>query len=150
MSSNELTQSKKKFRLHSGLWKYHRTHRVWRKLAIDFFKIACQSIPTSIDVHNLDEVATVSISNSLFLSSPSTKSLSDPNSLKISSCRSAELQSDPNSLKSQWWGRRHRTRSSVDLPNSDLTQTLSNLSDEVTFSSDYGKWEIIFKIRWEW
>ena len=136
MSSKELTQCKKKCRLHGGLWKYHRTQRVWRKLAIDFFKTACQSIPTIIDIYNLDEVATVSISNSFFLSSPSMKSLSDPNSLKISSRRSAKLQSDPNSLKSQWWDRRCRTRSSVDLPNSDLTQILSNLNDEVAFFGD--------------
>ena len=51
VSSNELTHSKKKCRLHGGPWKYHRTQRVWRKrgteLSISSKQCADPSQPSS-------------------------------------------------------------------------------------------------------
>ena len=51
VTSNELTQSKKKCRLHGGPWKYHRTQRVWRKrgteLSISSKQCADPSQPSS-------------------------------------------------------------------------------------------------------
>ena len=63
VSSNELTQSKKKMSFTRRAVKVppnsasleEARHRV-----IDFFKTVCRSIPTIIDIYNLDEVATVS------------------------------------------------------------------------------------------